>query len=139
MAATTSQLRTGSWQNRTHEGGADRAVWGSFTADTPGERFVRLRERRQEKRKGYSLFDKCVNVLGGSFLVILGLILIPTPGPGVLTIALGMALLGTEFLIIARCMDTAEMKARAHLGLLQKCWVAVRDRRRGSMMSEARA
>lgn len=118
---------------RVMKGEGEPGIWVSFKADRPGERFVRLRERRQSKRTGGCMGEKCVNILGGSLLVILGLLMIPAPGPGVLTIGIGMALLGTEFLVIARCMDAAESKGRAQLAEIRDRWFTIRSRQRESI------
>ena len=113
---------------------AEPGIWVSFKAGRPGERFVKLREYRQSKRTSCCPGEKCVNIVGGSLLVILGLLMIPAPGPGVLTIGLGMALLGTEFLVIARCMDAAEFKGRAQLAEIRDRWLTLRSRQRESVV-----
>jgi hypothetical protein len=112
-----------------------RSIWREFTQDRPGERFLRLRQRRQAARTGCCPGEKCVNLLGGSALAVLGVLLIPAPGPGLLLFAAGMALLGTEFEGIARAMDGAEEQ---FLSEARACWTAAR-RRWGSRGAEAAA
>ena len=44
-------------------------------------------------------------IVGGFTLLLLGLIMLITPGPGWLTIGLGLALLGAEFVWARRLLD----------------------------------
>jgi len=80
--------------------------------DTPGHRFISLRNRRQAGREGNCRSEKCLNVLGGGLVAIFGLAMLPAPGPGSLVFTLGMALLGTEFEGVARFMDASELRIR---------------------------
>jgi len=112
-------------------------IWKKLTRARPGERFVKLREHRKRIGQGSCPAEKCVNILGGTFLVIVGSILILTPGPGLLIFGIGMALLGTEFLFIARAMDVAELKAREILAEI-KGW-GRETRQRGTSPSGIRA
>lgn len=54
-------------------------------------------------------------LMAGTFFLILGLILIPLPGPGGLVIFLGLAILATEFAVA----DKARIWI---LGQVQKSW-----------------
>jgi hypothetical protein len=100
----------------------DVGIWHKFKHARPGERFVKLREHRKRMPQGDCPAEKCVNILGGSLLAIFGILLIPAPGPGSLFFGIGMALLGTEFLFIARAMDVAELKARELLAEVIGRW-----------------
>ena len=54
---------------------------------------------------------KHVKVVGGVALLVLGGVMLVTPGPGWLTIAAGLALLATEFVWAKRLLD--ELKRNA--------------------------
>lgn len=58
-------------------------------------------------------------LMAGTFFLILGLILIPLPGPGGLVIFLGLAILATEFAVA----DKARIWI---LGQVQKSWSKIK-------------
>lgn len=58
-------------------------------------------ERHPRIRLGYRLF---VGLLGG-LIIILGLLLVPLPGPGWLIVFVGLGVLGTEFAAARRVSD----------------------------------
>lgn len=55
---------------------------------------------------------KVVVAIVGGVLVVVGIILIPLPGPGSLVIIAGLALLATEFASARRALDKAKDSAR---------------------------
>lgn len=48
----------------------------------------------------------------GFILVLGGIVLLPLPGPGMLIIIAGLAVLGTEYMWARRALDLAKEKAR---------------------------
>jgi hypothetical protein len=58
---------------------------------------------------------------GGALVVIAGAAMLVFPGPGVLVIALGLAMLGGEFAWVAKAMDTTELR-------LRRLWGRTRNR-----------
>ena len=50
----------------------------------------------------------------GTGLILLGLVLLVLPGPGILTIAAGLALLATEFTWAANILDWLKSKYRSY-------------------------
>jgi hypothetical protein len=48
--------------------------------------------------------ERCVNILAGCIVALLGLAMVFAPGPGSLVLAIGLAFLGAEFEAIARFM-----------------------------------
>jgi len=53
---------------------------------------------------------RVARVLGGFILVIAGMLMLVLPGPGILTILGGLALLGTEFAWARRIVEWAKAK-----------------------------
>ncbi len=61
------------------------------------QRFVEgLQERRARHKERHQLI-RVVAAIGGFLIVLLGIILIPLPGPGLLVVAVGLAVLALEF------------------------------------------
>jgi uncharacterized protein (TIGR02611 family) len=66
-------------------------------SDRPIRRMLRrMREWVSTHRRLDAAYRTMVGILGGG-LAILGLLLVPLPGPGWLVVFLGLAVLGTEF------------------------------------------
>ncbi|WP_369052309.1 TIGR02611 family protein [Kineococcus terrestris] len=83
-----------------------------------------LRARRARLRtdpRAYRLYRTAVGAVGG-LVVLLGLVLVPLPGPGWLVVFLGLALLGTEFHVARRLLRFA----RRHVDRWTR-WVAGRS------------
>ena len=79
----------------------------------PGERF-RDRYYGREAQRPHPLV-KCAYVVLGVLLVLAGVVLLPAPGPGMLVVLIGAALLARESLLVARACDSAELKVRTWL------------------------
>jgi UPF0716 family protein affecting phage T7 exclusion len=78
---------------------------------TPGRRFSalhRVRRRRNGARKA-------LNVGAGGVLILLGGVLVATPGPGLVAALLGAGLIASESLAFARFLDSLELRVRALL------------------------
>jgi len=54
---------------------------------------------------------RLIKIVIGFTILILGLVMLITPGPGVVTIIIGLAILGTEFLWARRLMRRFEKEA----------------------------
>ncbi|UCH80425.1 MAG: PGPGW domain-containing protein [Nitrospiraceae bacterium] len=54
---------------------------------------------------------RVIKVVIGFTVLVLGLIMLVTPGPGVVTIILGLAILGTEFVWAKKLMKRFEKEA----------------------------
>jgi hypothetical protein len=94
---------------------AFKALWKKFRADRPGERFQNLYHRRCGQKAGRSPAQCAICAVGGIGLVLVGLILVPAPGPGWLIVAIGCGVLASEFLVFARGCDAVEVKVRTWL------------------------
>ena len=99
-----------------------RHEWRLFIASDPGTRFERLHERK--KRDGKGLARRLFWWTAGILLTLAGIVMLVTPGPGLLSIAFGIACMAQESLPLARRCDRAELRLRAALR-------RARERRRG--------
>ena len=81
-----------------------------FKSSKPGDRFqVRYYRRRQS---GAGRLSVIFNIVLGSVLVVVSTFFGWAPGPGLLTFFIGLALVGGEFLPVARFLDWAEVWSR---------------------------
>jgi hypothetical protein len=85
--------------------------WREFKEASPGRRFVDSYERRQQG--GHGGLGKAVSIVLGSALIVAGVIGLVAPGPGLLGLAFGAALIAREFRWAARWLDALELKLRA--------------------------
>jgi uncharacterized protein (TIGR02611 family) len=60
-------------------------------------RFVEGLQERRARHKGRHHLIRVAAAIGGFLIVLLGIILIPLPGPGLLIVAVGLAVLALEF------------------------------------------
>ncbi|HLF43179.1 MAG TPA: PGPGW domain-containing protein [Acidimicrobiia bacterium] len=58
---------------------------------------------------------RIARVVGGFILILAGMVMLVTPGPGVLTILGGLALIGQEFAWAQRIVDGVKSKVTAVL------------------------
>jgi hypothetical protein len=88
-----------------------RAHFRAFLAARSGTRFRRQHRRRQARPH---LLRTILALLGGLLLILVGLVMLVTPGPGLLVIAVGAALIAGESLLVARWLDRADFCANVH-------------------------
>ena len=67
----------------------------------------------------------------GSGVVVLGVVLIPLPGPGLLVVILGLAVLASEFTWAQRALDKAQRRAQRSRDAVRLRWRMRRQMRRG--------
>jgi uncharacterized protein (TIGR02611 family) len=84
--------------------------WRRFKSAEPGTRFTRQYEASQSARK--HKWTRPLMIALGVVIVLVGIVALPAPGPGILVIAAGAALLARESRWIAEKLDAAEVKAR---------------------------
>jgi hypothetical protein len=87
-----------------------RQRWRQFRSAPPGERFQRFHRRQRTARRG--VFVRVAGTLLGVTLVLLGLVLMPAPGPGIPVVLAGAALLAAQSLLAARTLDRLELAVR---------------------------
>lgn len=83
-------------------------------------RFFRFREPLRSNRHSYLFYRTAIATLG-AVIIILGLALVPLPGPGWLIVLAGIAIISTEFHWARRLLDFA----KGHLRKWTK-WVMAR-------------
>ena len=84
----------------------------SLVNGTPGRRFAVLHRARRRR----NAVRKAAAIAGGSGLILLGLLLMATPGPGLLATLLGAGLVASESPAFARALDRLELRVRAMIG-----------------------
>jgi len=100
--------------------GRSKRSWRYFMSSKPGDRFqVRYYRRKQS---GPGRLSRVFNIVVGSILVILSAFFGWAPGPGVLTFVIGLAMIGGEFLTIARFLDWGEVRLRILVNFVGGVW-----------------
>ena len=84
--------------------------WRRLRAGQPGARFQRqYRENRETRKSGLQRWG---SVAAGVGLILVGVVALFVPGPGILFIAAGSAVLARESLAVARTLDWVEVRGR---------------------------
>jgi uncharacterized protein (TIGR02611 family) len=94
---------------------------GEFRSSEPGQRFQDRYHRRRRDEKGHVAL-RIFNIVFGSVLAVGSLALAPLPGPGFLTVFLGLAIVAGELLYAARLLDWAEVVLRRFGRFVKKVW-----------------
>ena len=92
--------------------------WRALKKSRPGRRF----QDRHEQRKNRSAVWKAFYIVGGTALCLIGIVLMPAPGPGLLVVLVGGAMLAEESLLAARALDWLELKGRALFARAKHAW-----------------
>ena len=94
--------------------------WREFREGKPGERFKDRYNRRQQA-PGHAA-KRILLVLLGSVIALGSLFTAPLPGPGFVTVFLGLAILAGEFLPAARFLDWSEVRLRQLWRITLNVW-----------------
>jgi hypothetical protein len=92
--------------------GRAKRSWQLFMSSKPGDRFQVRYYYHKQTHHGRSSLSRIVNIVVGSALVIFSAFFGWAPGPGMLTFVIGLSMLGSEFLVVARFLDWAEVRLR---------------------------
>jgi hypothetical protein len=84
--------------------------WDRFAHTTPGKRFQERYRRKQRDQGG--VWKRCAMVGAGVLLSVAGIFFLAFPGPGLLILAAGLALIAQESATLARFLDRAEVRLR---------------------------
>ena len=102
--------------------GRAQRSWRHFKKSKPGDRFqVRYYYRKQS---GSGRLSRIFNIVVGSALAIVSAFFGWAPGPGLVTLVIGLALVGGEFLTVARFLDWSEVRLRMLARLTRKVWAS---------------
>lgn len=96
--------------------------WRELKSSRPGHRFQDRYRRRKKEHQGGFHWGRWLNILGGVLLLLVGLFMLAAPGPGLLVEIVGLSLLGSEFLTLARFLDWAEIRLRKILSWARRWW-----------------
>lgn len=96
--------------------------WHELKSSRPGRRFQERYERRKKEHRGSFHWARWLNIIGGTLLVLAGVFMLAVPGPGMLVAVVGLSLLGSEFLTLARFLDWAELKLRKMFTRIRRWW-----------------
>ena len=80
--------------------------WRVFAAEPPGERFERHYERKRADDR--TLAGRVTWIATGVFFLLAGVVMLFTPGPGLLAIGFGVTCFAQESRRVARRCDRAE-------------------------------
>jgi hypothetical protein len=83
-------------------------AWHSFRDGRPGRRFVEEHDRVERKPVA-----RVAAAALGIVLIAAGIVMLFIPGPGILAILFGLALVATTWRRLARWLDLAEVRLRA--------------------------
>jgi uncharacterized protein (TIGR02611 family) len=97
-----------------------RANWEEFKSARAGTRFQARFRRRQ--RQGHKPVTKFFYIVVGFVLLMMGLVLIPAPGPGFLVVLPGAALIAEESYFAAHLFDTIELATRRIARKATRAW-----------------
>ena len=92
--------------------------WRELKTAPAGERFQRrYRAKRAAGKRG---IKRALTILAGAVLVAAGLFMLVAPGPGIVVLALGAALMAEESRPVARFLDRTELRIRSLISTLRK-------------------
>ena len=111
-----------------------KRAWKAFEKAPSGQRFIR---RYEARKRGGKAWTRVASVLLGLVLVVGGAILLVIPGPGLLVIAFGGALIGQEFRWAAVALDWTEVTLRKAVRFAVRFWKAASLAVRAAVVSAA--
>ncbi|HZO03904.1 MAG TPA: PGPGW domain-containing protein [Burkholderiales bacterium] len=88
----------------------DTQSWDRFVHTAPGRRFQERYRRKSASERGK--MTRCAVVLAGIALTLVGLFFLAVPGPGIPILAIGLALIAQESVVLARFLDRTELRLR---------------------------
>ncbi len=99
-----------------------KRAWQEFRRSRPGDRFQERYKRRQQTTRGPFDRKNLLYLGGGVAIIIVGALLAPIPGPGGIIGVVGLALIGSLFLPVARALDWGELRVRGIVRWARNVW-----------------
>lgn len=99
-----------------------KRAWREFGRSRPGRRFQDRYNRRRQTTSGPFDPKNLLYFGGGIALIILGAVVAPIPGPGGIIGVVGLALVGSLFLPVARALDWGEVRTRRIVRWARGVW-----------------
>ena len=97
--------------------------WRRFLGQSaPGRRFRNRYRRRQQAGRDRSAPRRACYVAFGIAIAIGSLVLAPLPGPGWVTFFVGLGMIASDVLHVARFLDRVEVRLRGALRLAKGMW-----------------
>lgn len=96
--------------------------WRDFKASAPGHRFQDVYQRHVHDGGNSSGMRHFLLICSGLLLTVIGMLLLPAPGPGSLVLLLGVVLIARESLLVARLLDRLELFIRTGLLRVRRWW-----------------
>jgi uncharacterized protein (TIGR02611 family) len=97
-----------------------RLQWRDLACGQPGTRFRQRWRAREQRRRSY--FAKPLYMAAGFCVFLVGLVMLPAPGPGCLVVFAGAAMIAEESFSMATLLDRIELKGRRMLKCGMGCW-----------------
>lgn len=94
--------------------------WRHFVSLPAGKRFVTQYEEHRARRS--SPWARALAMGAGFLLLAVGLVGLVAPGPGLLGVAFGAALIAREFRWLAKALDRTELFLRRQAAVLTRAW-----------------
>lgn len=92
--------------------------WRAFKHDEPGERFQHQHDRLQKRSRALRVGLAAAGIV----LTLGGIVLLFIPGPGLLVVVFGLALLAGLSNALAKLLDRAEPPLRHEAKLMRRGW-----------------
>jgi hypothetical protein len=104
--------------------------WHCFRDDEPGHRFQNHRERMKHRSRKHSVMAVALGVV----LLASGVVLLFIPGPGLLLIVFGLALIASHSTRLSALLDRTEPRLRAAGHAIKQRWQAMPGRAKLSVL-----
>jgi hypothetical protein len=108
MRGTDDSANTTAWSGKV----SVSEDWKRLVHGRPGRRFFDFHQARCARRAGGWPLERILTLSIGTVLLIGGLAIGWLPGPGGFVAVIGAALLGVEWLRVARLLDSVELRTR---------------------------
>lgn len=99
-----------------------KRAWRKLKSGRPGHRFQDQYQAQQKSRR--PAWSRPVWIAAGTVVMAGGVVALPAPGPGILVLALGAAMIARESRIAAKTLDWIELRLREAWNWAKNAWEA---------------